>query len=165
MFQHFFFCVDVLSCRCFCRVDVYWASIICLFVVKSIDNQWRPFGRIVPAPRNVMLADPELANPPPSQPEAMQSGWVPNPDRDGFKLRANPQADCCLRRQLNRNESVINLLCGHLTHEGCVTDLFQAYSLEGCRVCCDRSTNQQRNGELVNLYFSVHLIQFSDKTF
>ena len=99
-----------------------------------------------------MLADPELANPPPSKPEAMQSGWVPNPERDGFKLGASPQVDCCLRRQLNRNESVINLLCGHLTHEGCVTDLFQAYSLEGCRVCCDRSTNQQRNGELVNSF-------------
>ena len=129
------------------------------------NNQWRPFGRCVPAPRNVMLADPELANPPPSKPEAMQSGWVPNPERDGFKLGASPQVDCCLRRQLNRNESVINLLCGHLTHEGCVTDLFQAYSLEGCRVCCDRSTHEQRNGELVNLYFLVHLIQFSDKTF
>ena len=41
------------------------------------NNQWKPFERIVPAPRNVMLEDPELANPPPSQPEAMQSGWVP----------------------------------------------------------------------------------------
>ena len=129
------------------------------------NNHWKPFERIVPAPRNVMLEDPELANPPPSQPEAKRSGWVPNPDRDGFKLKANPQTDCCLRRQLNKNESVINLLCGYLTHEGCVADLFQAYSLEGCRVCCDRSTHEQRNGELVNLYFSVHLIQFSDKTF
>ena len=131
--------------------------------LKDTMQKWRPFGRSVPAPRNVMLADPELANPIPNRPEAMQSGWVPNPERDGIELGSSPQVDCCLRRQLNRNESVINLLCGHLTHEGCVNDLLHAYSLEGCRICCDRSTNQQRIGKLVNLYFLVHLIQFSDK--
>ena len=86
-----------------------------------------------------------------------------NDKRDEIELESSPQVDCCLRRELNKNESVINLLCGHLTHEGCVNDLLHAYSLEGCWICCDRSTNQQRIGELVNLCFSVHLIQSSDK--
>ena len=113
----------------------------------------RPFGRGVPAPRNVRLVDPELTNPIPNRPEAMQSGWVPNLERDEIELGSSPQVDCCLRRELNKNESVINLLCGHLTHEGCFNDLLNAYSLEGCRICCDRSTNQQRVGESVNLYF------------
>ena len=123
------------------------------------NNHWKPSDRRrTPAPRSVMLEDPELVNPPPSQQQATRTGWVPNPDRDSFQLEANPQTDCCLRRQLNKNESVINLLCGHLTHEGCVADLFMAYSLEGCRVCCDRSTQEQRNGELVNIYYSVHFI-------
>ena len=120
--------------------------------LKDAMQKWRPFGRGVPAPRNVMLVDPELTNPIPNRPEAMQSGWVPNPERDEIELESSPQVGCCLRRELNKNESVINLLCGHLTHEGCVNDLLHAYSLEGCRICCDRCTNQQRVGESVNFY-------------
>ena len=58
--------------------------------LKDTMQKWRPFGRSVPAPRNVMLADPELANPIPNRPEAMQSGWVPNPERDEIELESSP---------------------------------------------------------------------------
>ena len=126
------------------------------------NSYWKPSDRRnrTPAPRDVMLNDPHLVDPAPDQREAMRSGWVPNPDRDHFTLGVTPRADCCLRWQLHRNESVINLLCGHVHHEGCVTSLSVAYSLEGCRVCCDRSTQAQRDGELVNIYCSVHLIWY-----
>ena len=83
-----------------------------------------------------------------------------NSNRNHFALGATPRADCCPRRRLHKSESMLNLLCGHVHHEGCVTSLSIAYSLEGCRVCCDRSTQEQRDGELVNIYCSVHLIWY-----
>ena len=40
--------------------------------LKDTMQKWRPFGRGVPAPRNAILADPELTNSIPNRPEAMQ---------------------------------------------------------------------------------------------
>ena len=123
--------------------------------LKDAMQKWRPFGRGVPAPRNVMLVDPELTNPIPNRPEAMQSGWVPNPERDEIELESSPQVGCCLRRELNKNESVINLLCGHLIHEGCINNWLHAYSLKDAE---SAATGPPTSRELVSQSTSISCI-------
>ena len=74
----------------------------------------------------------------------LESGWIPNPEQKTYAAGA---ADCCSRTFMVRNESVVNHLCGHRSHEGCIRDLWMCYTLGGCRACCEKSTSRQRHGK------------------
>ena len=86
---------------------------------------------------------------PPEAPPIFPNGWVPReditPDRPVWY-----GSECCTRWP-RANEVAINCVCGHRIHEGCLTDLLRAYRHDGCPVCRNATTPQQRRSMYQNL--------------
>ena len=52
------------------------------------------------------------------------------------------------------NEVAINCVCGHRIHEGCLTSLLRAYRHDGCPVCVNATTANQRQG----MYYTLQVL-------